>query len=285
MIELVVGVGEAGRVDRVLQRRYPGASRSALARLFAEGKVRVAGAVVRKGHLVRAGDRVSLVAPPPTAADLVPAAEPEAPLRVIYVDEALLAMDKPAGTPSHPLRAGEIGTVVNALVARYPECAGVGDDPREAGLVHRLDTDTTGVLVAARDARSWRALREAFADGRVRKEYLAVVVGKLEAGASEAPVAGLSAFTEWWVERALVGHTLVRCHARSGRRHQIRRHLAGAGAPIVGDQAYGYAGPHRGQLLHAARVVLPHPVTGRELELVAPLPPERAAIVELLARG
>ncbi len=119
----------------------------------------VDGARARKGDRVAAGARVTLREQPAVGDALAPAAQPELPLDVLHLDATLVAVCKPAGPPSHPLRAGETGTLANALVARFPECAGAGRDPREAGLVHRLDRGTSGVLVAARDPGTWQSLR------------------------------------------------------------------------------------------------------------------------------
>ncbi|RMH43132.1 MAG: RluA family pseudouridine synthase [Deltaproteobacteria bacterium] len=275
MIRFVVTSDEAGRIDRIVQRRYPYASRRTLARYFADGNVRVDGAVARKGTCVAAGAVIDLRAPPPAPDDLRPVADGGAPLAVLYADADLVAVAKPAGMPSHPLAAGETGTVANALVARFPDCAGVGDDPREAGLIHRLDTGTTGVLVAARSAAAWRRLRAAMTDGRARKHYLALVAGAARDGEASSPIRGQPAHTAWSVVRRVGEWTLLACTPTTGRMHQIRIHLSRAGHPIVGDVRYG--GPPAGlvgHFLHAARLVLP----GRP-PIEAPMPCDRAALL------
>src|SRR5262249_3221356 len=173
-------VDAPGRADRTVAARLPGRSRHAIARAFAEGRVRVNGRPARKGQTVAPGDLVE-VGDVPGRDELVPAPQPELPLAVIYADEARVALDKPPGMASQPLVAGELGTLANALLARFPECAAAGADPREAGLAHRLDAGTSGVLLAARRRAVWDTLRAEFRGGRVLKTYLALVAGTVDA--------------------------------------------------------------------------------------------------------
>lgn len=282
-----------GRADKVVGAQFPGVGRATLARLFDEGKVRVNGRRAKKGDTLAAGDLVEVV--PPEDPRVVPVA---GALQVLYEDEAIIAIAKPPGMPSHPLKAGETGTLANLIVARWPECAAVGDDPREGGLAHRLDAGTSGVILAARSAEVWRALRTAFHEGRVAKTYLALVDGavsrdgELDLGIEHDRVRGgvrvtsegLPALTRWTVVERLAGRTLLRCVAETGRMHQVRAHLAFAGTPVVGDSRYG--GPPDadviGFFLHAERVELAHPVGGKALVIEAPLPPDRLAALERL---
>ena len=285
MTRFTVEVDEAGRADRVLQKRFPDATRTLLSRYFAARQVIVDGAIAKKGTHVPAGAVVELRSPPPTPQDLLAVPEPDAPLDVLYEDADLVAINKAPATPTHPLAPGERGTAANALVARYPECAGVGDDPRESGFVHRIDTNTTGVLVAARNRGAWDALRAAFRAGDVHKHYLALVLGEVsEPGGSDEPLGNLEARTSWTVERSAGRYTLLRCVARTGRMHQIRIHLANAGNPIVGDAEYGDGSAPPGELtghfLHATSIDIPHPKHGDRLVIEAPLPAERAKLLD-----
>jgi 23S rRNA pseudouridine1911/1915/1917 synthase len=276
------------RVDQIVAAMVSGLSMAAARRLVLAGAVRVDGRVARKGDRVAAGQLLevdtrdaldperTIVAPDATVA-----------IAVLHADDALVAIAKPAGVPTHPLRAGQLGTAANALVARFPECATASPDAREAGLAHRLDTATSGVLVAARRAELWSRLRAALAGPDCEKTYLAEVVGTAEAGATSAPIgrvgrrgarvrvgAGrrpLPAHTEWAIAERRDGTTLVRAHLKSGRAHQVRAHLAAAGHPIVGDPKYG--GPAAALLhLHALRVRFRHPISGELISVEAPAP-------------
>jgi 23S rRNA pseudouridine1911/1915/1917 synthase len=190
--------------------------------------------------------------------------------------------------PSHPLRPGERGTAANAIVVEFPECASAADEPREAGLAHRLDTATSGVLVAARRPDVWRELRAAFTGSGAEKIYLAEVQGTPPArGESSAPIgrvgrrgarvrvgAGrqpLPAHTAWEVVERRDGTALVEVRLHAGRAHQVRAHLAAAGFPIVGDDRYGGGAAERLHL-HALSVRFHHPITGEAISIAAPRP-------------
>jgi 23S rRNA pseudouridine1911/1915/1917 synthase len=286
-VKVTVEPGEEGRVDKALARHFPDAGRRQLAALFEAGEVRVAGKRAKKGDRVVAGDVIELARTPVSGDALRPLPDPALVLDVLVERPDLVAVAKPAGVPSQPLRAGELGTIANALAARFPECAAIGPkaDPRDGGLVHRLDIGTSGVLVAARTEDAYRALREAFGSGAVAKEYLAIVDARPVSRECDAPLAqrgdhvavdhtdGLPAHTAFVVERATAEHALVRCTASTGRMHQVRAHLAHVGSPITGDVRYG-GKPlpgHDGFFLHAAKLVL------RDLAIEAPVPARFAA--------
>jgi len=290
-----IDVDQADRVDKAVARAYPTAGRRQLAALFDDGCVRVAGKLAKKGDRVVAGDVIELAREPVSGDALRPVADHEAAARIeILVERAdVVAIGKPAGMPTQPLRAGELGTVANALAARYPECAAIGDDVRDGGVGHRLDIGTSGVLIAARTPDAYRALRDLFGGGGVDKTYLAIVDGRPVSRECDAPLAqrgrrvvvdhaaGLAAETAFEVVSASATHALVRCTARTGRMHQVRAHLAHVGSPITGDALYGGSplDDDPGFFLHAARVALPPPIA---LAVDAPLPARFAAALDRL---
>ncbi len=272
------------RVDKALARFFPEAGRRQLSELFAEGAVRVNGKRAKKGDRVNVGDSVELAREPVHGDALRPAPDPDVPLTVLIERTEVIVVAKPAGVPSQPLRAGELGTIANAVAFRYPECIAIGDDPRDGGLVHRLDIGTSGALVVARTEEAYHALRDAFGAGLVSKSYLAITDGQPVSRECDQPLAqrgkrvavdladGLAAYTEFAVDKQSAGHALVRCIAQTGRMHQVRAHLAHVGAPITGDALYGGA-PLAGEdgfFLHALSITLP---LGRErFTAEAPLP-------------
>jgi 23S rRNA pseudouridine1911/1915/1917 synthase len=289
-----ITVDAADRVDKALAKQFPDAGRRQLAQLFEDGCVRVAGKLAKKGDRVVAGDVIEVSREPVSGDALRPVPDPDVPLVILVERADIVAVDKPAGLPSQPLRAGERGTIANALVHRYPECAEIGDDPRDGGLVHRLDIGTSGVLVAARTPEAHRALREAFGAGLVHKEYLAIVDNRPVSRDCDAPLVqrgkkvavdhtdGLAAFTAFVVEQTTPTHALVRCTAQSGRMHQVRAHLAHVGSPIVGDELYGGSPFEGGFFLHAAKLSLP----GTDgLVIEAPLPERFTRALDQLKLG
>ena len=285
------------RVDKALAKFYPAAGRRVLAELFEDGSVKVAGKRAKKGDRVVPGDEIEVSREPVHGTALRPAPDPEVAAKLVVLLERsdLVVVSKPAGMPSQPLKPGELGTVANGIVSKYPECVAIGDDPRDGGLVHRLDIGTSGVLVIARTAEVHRALREAFGAGLVDKQYLAIVEGRPVSKECDAPLEqrgkrviadhtdGLPAHTDFTVERATETHALVRCEAKTGRMHQVRAHLAAVGSPIVGDELYGGAAlpDHPGFFLHAARIELP--IGEERLVIEAPLPPRFESALALLS--
>lgn len=289
-----ITVDAADRVDKALAKSFPEAGRRQLAQLFDDGCVRVAGKLAKKGDRVVIGDVIEISREPVSGEALRPAPDPDVPIVVLLETTDIVAVNKPAGIPSQPLRAGELGTIANGIVLRYPECVTIGDDNRDGGLVHRLDIGTSGVLVAARTPEAHRTLREAFGAGLVHKDYLALVENRPVSRECDAPLAqrgkrvivdhtdGLAAYTAFTVERATETHALVRCIAQTGRMHQVRAHLAHVGAPIVGDTLYGGAPlvGFEGFFLHAAKIVLPD-----QTVIEAPLPERFLRAIEAVQLG
>lgn len=269
---------EAGARLDVFLAGVLGATRGQVRRLLAAGGVSVgagAAGLAAKGRLLTSGERVA-VREPTLAAAAAPEPEPEALLVVLAEGEGWLAVDKPAGVAVHPLAPGERGTLLNALVARHPEVTGIGEGGLRSGVVHRLDVDTSGVLLFATQELRWLDLREAFRRHRVAKTYRALVHGRLEGGGELVlhlsvvrhrparvgvvePGAGRSRRTElaWRSLEVFADATLVEVAPRTGFLHQIRASLAHLGHPILGDVAYGAPeGVAARHLLHAARVAV-----------------------------
>ena len=304
---LVAPEQEGERLDLFLRERLPGASRAAVRRLLAGGSVAVDGRRWPKGGALLPGQKVEVeryVAPGAWG----PEPEPDLEIRVIHEEPELVAVDKPPHVPCHPLRPGERGTVAGALVARFPELADASPDRREAGLVHRLDTGTSGVLLFARSREAHRGLVSQVRGGGATKRYLALVEGDPSGrrvvevalttrGPRAVPVEegrpsrgrppGRPARTELEVVERLGPFALVRATLASGRRHQVRAHLAHAGHPIAGDRLYG--GRHDLGLdrpfLHAAEVRLTRPAGDGPIEIRAPLAADLEACLAALRGG
>ena len=277
----IVAAGPSERLDHWLRGALPGLSRRLVHALIADGSVRIDGRRARKGDLVQTGMRVTLPALP------VLAPNSGLPLTVLHEDAELVAIDKPGGVPSHPLDPRERDTIANALLARYPDTA-----PLAGGLAHRLDTGTSGVLLAARSAEMWAQLRAAFRAKTVTKRYLAITSGVApDAITVDLPLGHhpsdrrrmvpARAGERSWAARSDVGRiatdgtvSLVAVTMRTGVTHQIRVHLAHLGHPVLGDPLYG--GPACGlpegrHALHAAALELPS-IGGREaLSIESPL--------------
>ncbi len=290
----VTAAADGSRVDRFVGDALH-LSRAKLKKLFEQGAVRIDGRRAKKGDCLRPGQNVRVRLAGQTDA-VIP--NPQAALAVLYQDEGLVFVDKPSGSPSHPLAPGESGTVANALVARFPECASASIEPREAGLCHRLDTATSGVIVAARDRQTWTRMRQAFSHGEIDKRYLALVAGPIaDEGEIEVPLRHRSSGAASRVEPALPGqvgarrakssfrvvgraadYALVEVRIHTGVLHQVRAHLAAIGAPVVGDALYGgRSDPGLGRFfLHARSLELDHPKTRRRLRIQSSLPSELA---------
>lgn len=288
------------RLDKVVRDRVPELSRSQGQRLIDAGRVTVDGISQKPAYRVEPGEQVTVRVPPPrTAAS--PRPQP-IPIHVLYEDAFLIGVNKPAGMVVHPAPGHPDGTLVNALLAYDPDIAQVGPSGRP-GIVHRLDMETSGVLVVARRPDVLERLQEQFRSREVKKTYLALVHGRMEPpeGIIEVPIGrhprhrqrmaavggGKYARTRFHAVEVLGSgrFTLVRAHPYTGRTHQIRVHLAWLGHPVVGDEVYGRRGEsllEGRHFLHARRLRLTHPKFGDELDLRAPLPPELTTLVERL---
>lgn len=293
------------RLDRALAAALPELSRSAVQRLIDQGRVRVNGAVRPAAARVAPGDQVWIDLPDPAPA--LPQPEP-LPLTILYEDASVVVVDKPAGRVTHPAAGVRSGTVVNALLARFPQLAAVGE-PTRPGIVHRLDKETSGLLLVAKTNEALAALQAQFKARMVRKTYLALCVGWVQPvqGTIRKPIArdpahrqrmavvagGRTAVTEFAaLETCMSGdghrYTLVRAQPLTGRTHQLRVHFAALGFPIVGDAVYGARkdpltrqfAPR--QLLHAAAIQFVSPSTGQEVRVESLLPQDMHAALAAL---
>jgi 23S rRNA pseudouridine1911/1915/1917 synthase len=294
-LELSVPADAAGtRLDRFLST--PLGSRAHAQALIDAGQVTVDGRSQPKRHAVRSGEIVVVDEP-----EIEPAPDADAdaaPYAVVHEDEWLLVVDKPAGVVVHPARGHRTGTLAQALAGR----AAGGEDPWRAGIVHRLDRDTSGLLVVAKSDEVHRALKALLAARKLRREYLALVDGHPSArtGTIDAPIgrdrrdrvrisidtnAPREARTHFEIERLLPRSALLRVTLETGRTHQIRVHMAAIGHPVSGDPQYGTAGEYGldRQFLHAARLAFDHPITGEALDVGSPLPDDLVAALDAAA--
>lgn len=294
------------RFDQALAELFPDFSRTRLSEWIKSGHARLDGAIVRPRDLVTAGQQVSLAAEP----SIEIRAEPEAiPLDLLYADVDVIVLDKPAGLVVHPGAGNPRGTLVNALLHFDPTLAQL---PR-AGIVHRLDKDTSGVMVVARSARAHTALVAQLGARTVQRRYLAVVLGSMVAGGSvDAPIGrhprdrvrmaviegGRPAITHYRVQRRFRAHTAIECQLETGRTHQIRVHMAHIGHALIGDPLYGGTlrlpkaaseglvralRGFRRQALHAQHLQFVHPSSGETMQFTAPVPADLHALIEALA--
>lgn len=277
----------------------PLGSRAKAQRLLDAGLVTVDGKALPKRHKVAAGERIA-VAPEPHV-EQEPAGD--APYTIAYEDEHLLLVDKPAGVVVHPAPGHRSGTLSQALAGRTSGAAAGGEDPGRAGIVHRLDRDTSGLLVVAKSEQAHRELKAMIEAREVRREYLALVEGTPPArtGTIDAPIGRdrrvrtkmstetddpRDARTHFTLERALPDSALLRVVLETGRTHQIRVHLLAIGFPVAGDPDYGRAGRFglQRQFLHATRLAFTHPLTGEQVDVSSPLPPDLAAVLAQLEK-
>ncbi len=275
------------RLDKAIAVSLPDLSRAFIQRLIKKGQVTVNGRTSKPSYRVEVGDEVQVNIPHETPAEITPE---QIDLDVIYEDEHLLAVNKPSDMVVHPAYGHQSGTLVNALLGYWPQAADVGG-PDRSGIVHRLDKDTSGLILVAKSETTHAALQRLFKRRQVEKSYLALVEGHPDPrqGLIDAPVgrdkrnrkrmaivrSGREARTAYRVSELFDAHSLVELQPETGRTHQIRVHLAWLGYPVVGDRVYGYRKQrllkHR-QFLHAHKLELIHPITQVPLLLSAPLP-------------
>ncbi len=287
------------RLDHVLVASFPDFSRAAWGKRILSGAVLVNGDVVKAGYKLRPGDEIIISFLEKNSSSLSPE---KINFSVIYEDRDIIVVDKPAGLVVHPGAGNPNGTLVNALLYRYPDLSGLsGERP---GIVHRLDKDTSGVILIARNEFALARLSEDFKNRRVDKTYQSLLLrhpgkefGRIVAPIDRHPVKrckmhlsdkGRYAATSWLVKKKWDGYSLVELKIETGRTHQIRVHMASLGSPVLGDKTYGGIDknnkslPVARQMLHAHRVVINHPVSGDKMEFVAPLASDMLEMIDWL---
>jgi 23S rRNA pseudouridine1911/1915/1917 synthase len=292
-IELIVTEQQAGeRLDRVIASVAEVGSRARAAKLIGEGAVALDGETARKSEKVEAGDLVEIELAPPPPGD---PSEPAVPFEIVHEDASLLVVDKPTGLVVHPAPGNRSGTLSQALAG----LAG-GGDPERPGIVHRLDKETSGLLVVARNDDVLRKLQAALQAREISRRYTALVRGRAESsmGTIDAPLgrdrrkpeniairmdSDRDAVTHFEVAEELGPRSLLHVSLETGRTHQIRVHLAAIGLPVCGDPQYGVAGDLglERQFLHASELSFDHPVSGEHMTFGSPLPPDLAVALEL----
>ena len=296
------------RLDRFLVSQLPELSRSRIQSLMDQGRVLVDGVARKAAHHVASGETLNVEIPPTPAAGVE--AEP-IPLHILYEDEEVAVINKPAGMIVHPGAGADAGTLVAALLNHFGGGAGLSTigGPLRPGIVHRLDKDTSGVILIARTDEAHRKLVEEFRERRIDKTYLALLRGKIKgnSGSVELAIArdlrrrsrmtarrrmGREARTDWRILLRLKNYTFIEASLYTGRTHQIRVHFSALGCPVVGDTLYGAARQERAAVLlpplsrnflHAARIAFVHPRTGRRIEVRAALPPQLVDYLAALA--
>ena len=303
-LQLVVPEGVSReRADKVLAREFTDWSRGQIQEAFADGEVLLNGSAIKKGARVSAGDVLLFRLPEHALESIEPI---EVPLSIIYEDSHIIVINKHAGIVTHPGKNTGT-TLVHALLHHTGGALATAPGDIRQGVVHRLDKDTTGVMVFAKSNEAYFQLVKLFAGREVQKEYLALVLGvpRLDSGTIKKPIdrhqvqrhkmavaqegKGRFAHTDWRVEKAFAKkYSMLRCWIHTGRTHQIRVHLSDLGHPLLGDATYGYKAvndslePPAHVMLHAERLSFVHPVTGVEMAFQAPFFPEYEARLELL---
>ena len=290
MTPLHLRVEQAGRrADQFLADSLPQLTRSAAQKLLEDGAVTLNGRPVKKNYKTVPGDELVVSLPDPAPVDIVPQ---DIPLDVVYEDEDVIAVNKPVGLVVHPAAGHPDGTLVNALLYHCGKSLSGINGALRPGIVHRIDRDTSGLIIAAKNDFAHLALAAQLQDHSMYREYEAVCVGNLkeDQGTVNAPIArhptdrkkmavnflqGREAITHWTVLERFPGYTHIQCRLETGRTHQIRVHMAHTGHPLLGDVVYGSKKPWpglAGQCLHARRLSFVHPRTGERMTLECPLP-------------
>lgn len=287
------------RIDKFISEQYESYSRSFIQQLIDDGQVRVNGTPVKKNHRLKPDERVEITVPAPQVLDV--GAE-EIPLSILYEDDQILVIDKPEGMVVHPAPGNETGTLVNALMHHADRLSSINGVVRP-GIVHRIDKDTTGLLVVAKTDRAHQFLSEALKTHAIARTYYALVHGNVGApGKVDLPIArnpknrlkmsvvkgGREAVTHYMpIEHFGTAYTLLKVELETGRTHQIRVHMQAIGHPILGDPLYGVKKEkvkHHRQLLHAKELRLVHPLTGEEMVFISELPEDYRQIIEKLRK-
>jgi len=284
------------RLDKFVGEKCPELSRTHAQKLIADGSITVNGQVAKASLKLDVGDKINIIIPPTPPSPLSPEA---IPLNIIYEDADLLVVDKPAGLTVHPAPGHHGHTLVNAVLAHFPHLADISDSLRP-GIVHRLDRDTSGVMLVAKNKVAQANLISQFKTRTIVKAYLALVKGQLtpERGIIEAAIGrdprnrkrmavvteGREARTEYRVIKYAGNYSLLEIIPETGRTHQIRVHLSAIGYPVVGDPMYGVKSPHLSrQFLHACRLGFKLPSTGEYVEFTSELPPDLAQALKNIA--
>ncbi|MEI8139933.1 MAG: RluA family pseudouridine synthase [bacterium] len=294
--------GKGKRLDAWLSLVQPDLSRARIQDLIRSGHITLNGKPTKPSQSLITGQEIQINVPAPVEVDLKPEA---IPLDILFEDTDLIVLNKPAGLVVHPAAGHASGTLVNALLSHCSDLAGIGGEKRP-GIVHRLDRDTTGVMVVAKNDMAMKALADQFKHRQTTKEYLALVWGHLNpsSGRTETligrnphdrkkmctkPDIGRNAITNYETQEKFTNTSLLRIHIETGRTHQIRVHMAHLGHSIIGDPQYGrprhnvlpVAIPLR-QMLHAAQLTFMHPVSGQTLTVKAPLPEDMQVLIDIL---
>lgn len=288
LLKIIVPEGDSLRADAFLSGELEGVTRSAVQKLMAEGYVRLAGQPVKKNARLVPGAVLEVTIPDPEPIDVVPQ---NIPLDIVYEDGDVIVVNKPVGLVVHPAPGHPDGTLVNALLYHCGESLSGINGVLRPGIVHRIDRDTSGLIIAAKNDAAHAALAAQLQDHTLARTYEAIVVGNLrdDSGTVDAPIArhptdrkrmavvpdGRRAVTHWTALERCGGCTRVECRLETGRTHQIRVHMAYLGHPLLGDTVYGAKKPVpglAGQCLHAKKLAFTHPRTGERMEVSCPLP-------------